>query len=228
MAVRKRRSRKTREREPQPDLTEILSRSLREEMEDHWLNGWSEEKLAQRYGHSVEDIRRWIKKELVNKHRSRYERITMVFDNLFAATDVAHTEFMENPSNSNSMSYTGLVNSLRGAMVDLDNVQDNRELADELLKLALNPLIRKLTQVLIDELGNFKEELMLKFEEDDADRIANDVATRCGSHFKSALDDSVRRIENILGAQDKNKRKALKGISKKKKKKGHLKSVPAA
>lgn len=203
----------------------VAPRETLKEMENNWLSGWDEERLSRVYHYPVDEVKHWVRTKLVNKYSSRYERITLIFDNLFEAAETAHQVYLAAPTNSASMAYTSIVNSIRGAMVDLDNVQDNQELADDILKLALNPLVKKVTQCLIDELGSFKEEIMLRFSEDDANRISNEVATRVGSHFKTALKETTARLDTILGARDKNKRKALEG--KVKKKHNHLRSVPS-
>lgn len=208
---------------PIHSLSKTCDPEVLKEMEDCWLKGMEALEIARQFSQPLKAVQRWINKDLINKYSSRYERLTLTFNSLFEATEVAHQRYMDDPSNANSMAYTGIVNSLRGAMVDLDNVQDNAALADDLLSIVLNPLIRRLTNVLIDELGNFKEELMLKFDEDDADRIVNDVTTRVGSHFKTATQQTVERLESVLSVKDNNKRKALGGA----KKRGHLKSVPS-
>jgi hypothetical protein len=205
-------------------LVDLVDEATLKEIEERWLEGWDANKIAATYDKPLKLVNYHIKSELVNKHSSRFERLGLVFDQLFSASELAFNEFLKKPSQTRSMAYSSIVNALRGALVDLDAIQNNAELADDLIKLVINPLIRKVTNILIEELGNFKEDLMLRFGEEEADRIVNDVTVKLGSRFSSLLEDTGERLENVLTVRDKNRKKTLNGKGKKGSK-SHLKLV---
>jgi hypothetical protein len=208
-----------------PLKSRLMPESLKE-IEDMWLDGVEEEELSKRFGLRVEEIHKHIQDELVNKYSSRYDRAGMMFDRLFSAIGVAHGEYMENPTQGQAIAYSSMINSFRGALVDLDNLQNTAEVADDIIKIALNPLLKKMVQVLIDELGSFKEILASKFGEEASTKISNEVASRVSSHFKVALEDTRGRLEGVLGTQDKNRKRAVEGKANSGKKKNkHLKAV---
>lgn len=194
-------------------LEKIVAKETLAEIESKWLDGWDANKIAIRYGYSEEKVEQWIHSVLVNKYRSRYERLAQVFDDLFASANVAQKSYLNNPTMQNSVAYTSIVNSLRGALVDLNSVQDSEELAQDIVTYVLNPLINKVTTTIIEELGSYKEELLIKFSDEDATRITNDVGERCSTHFSTAVENVAERLEEILQAKDKNKKRILKGKS---------------
>jgi len=184
-----------------------------EELKTDWLeHGTDEDVLAKKYEIDIKDIQKHLRKCLINKHRSRYERLAMVLNDIFDDIDIARKEFQADPTFHNSASYQGLIREFRGVVGDLENIQNASELSDELTKLVLNPLTKQLTQTIIGEVGTFKEELSLRFGEEETDRLINELILRVGKQFEHALVKAHDRMEQALSARDKN-RKSFKGRS---------------
>lgn len=188
-----------------------LEKNELEALKTAWLEeGTDEQVLAEKFEIDVKDIQKHLRKCLINKHRSRYERLAMVLNDIFDDIDIARKEFQADPSFHNSASYQGLVREFRGVIGDLENIQNAAELSDELTKLVLNPLTKQVTQVIIAEVGTFKEELSLRFGEEETDRMIKELILRVGKQFEQALAKAHDRMEQALSARDKN-RKSFKG-----------------
>lgn len=203
---------------PKSDLKSSLSPELLDDIKNLWKEGKDAKYISSRYGLDVEQVERYVDKELVNKYRSRYQRLAKVFDRLYEATDLAHDEYMGGPTQGKSFSYTSLVNSLRGALVDLESLQNDADMSADIVKLVLNPLIRSLTRTIIDEMGSMKDELLLHYRQEDANKLINDATKRIGTHFGKGLDDAISRLERVLNTRENNRKKVLGGGKKEKKK----------
>ena len=165
--------------------------------------------LSERYDIPENLVELYIKKEFVNKNSSRYERLSMTFDGIFDSLTIAQQCYQQNPNNFNANSYIGMVNALRGALSDLDSIQSKEDLSQEIINFLINPLINKVTHSIINEFGNLKKEIMGRYKEEEADRIVTSMVQRVGIQFKSLLEDTVEKLENLLSAKEKNKKKIL-------------------
>jgi hypothetical protein len=203
-----------RQAQDDPDFCFVCTALEKHELEDlktEWLeHGTDENTLAEKYEIDVKDIQKHLRKCLINKHRSRYERLAMVLNDIFDDIDIARKEFQADPTFHNSASYQGLIREFRGVIGDLENIQNAAELSDELTKLVLNPLTKQITQIIISEVGTFKEEISIRFGEEETDRLINELVLRIGKQFEQSLVKAHDRMEQALSARDKN-RKSFKG-----------------
>jgi hypothetical protein len=151
------------------------------------------------------------------KHSSRYARVGRAFDLLWEAIDLAHETYMAAPTMYNGTSYQGLLKQLRALMVDLENVQNSKELGDDLVQFAVNPMITAITNAVISEAGSLREDLEAKFDEPEAERLVADLVKRLASHFTRASRVAHDRIMDTLSARDKNRLKAAGGPGRPKK-----------
>jgi hypothetical protein len=108
-------------------------------------------------------------------------------------------------------SYAGFVKQLRGLLADLDKVQNAAELGEDLTRLAINPLVRSLTNSIISEMGRLKEELGQHVPESVSERLTNEVVTRIATPFKRAAQQAGEELESALAARDKNRVSAVAG-----------------
>ena len=152
---------------------------------------------------------------LTNAHRSRYARAVAQYNMLWDALSIAHREYKANPDSWNAQAYTQMVHQLRGLLSDLDKIQDATEIADDLTTLALNPLVRRVTNTIISEAGRLKEDLLQhKLSQEVVDRIVGSFIRRIAPSFSDATLEARDLIEDTLGAKDKARgRKAMKRSS---------------
>lgn len=148
---------------------------------------------------------------LLNQHRSRYARVSEQFDMLWEALHTAHRVYLAAPDMFSATSYAGFVKQLRGLLQDLDKVQNAHELGEDLTRLAVNPLVRSLTNTIISEAGRLKEDLTQHVDEDITERLVNGFITRIAPQFKRSAELAHEEIENALAARDKNRVAAVSG-----------------
>jgi hypothetical protein len=166
---------------------------------------------AQSVAGAVEVIDRHVDVCLQNQHRSRYARVAEQFNMLWEALHTAHRVYVSSPDMFSATSYAGFVKQLRGLLADLDKVQNAAELGEDLTRLAINPLVRSLTNTLISEMGRLKEELGQHVPESVAERLTNEAVTRIATPFKRAAQTAGEEIESALAARDKNRVSAVAG-----------------
>jgi len=209
------------------ELCKVLSPDALAHVEEAWLSSATVRQIAAREGVASGVVRwdqlgmdnnraealieRHVQVCLYNKHRSRYQRLGTQFDMLWEAINVAHAQYLATPNMYNGTAYQALCKQLRQTLVDLENVQNASELADDLVRLCLNPMIKGVTNSLITELGSLREDLGAKFSEAEADRMVNDLATRLGTHFKQQSERAHDRIIDMMEARDRNRSKAATG-----------------
>lgn len=160
---------------------------------------------------AMEAIDRHVDVCLQNANRSRYARVAEQFNMLWEALHVAHRVYVGSPDMFSATSYAGFVKQLRGLMADLDKVQNAAELGEDLTRLAINPLVRTLTNTIISEMGRLKEELSQHVPETVADRMTNEVVARIATPFTRAAHTAGEEIEATLAARDKNRVAAVSG-----------------
>ena len=147
---------------------------------------------------------------LYNTYKSRYARSAKAFDRLWEAIDIAHHAYKQDPCQYNATSYAVLAKQMRQILIDLENLKNAADQAEELVACALNPMVKSFTHSLVSESGSLKEDLLAKFTEEDADKIVGDYLKRLGTHLKTATEAARDRIEEVLDAKDK-KRSVPKG-----------------
>ena len=167
--------------------------------------------LGDDVGAAVEAIDRHVDVCLRNQHRSRYARVTEQFNMLWEALHVAHRVYLSNPDMFSATSYAGFVKQLRGLLGDLDKVQNAAELSQDLVRIAVNPMVRALTNAIISESGRLKEDLGQRIPEADADRLINEFVKRIATPFSRAARVAGEGIESTLAARDKNRVGAVVG-----------------
>ena len=180
-------------------------------VEKAWNSGRLADSIASDLGLPATIVDSHIHQCLMSRTFSRYARVSLAFDLLWQAIDVAHRTYMADPSMYNATGYQGLVKQLRALMVDLDNVQNADELADDITQYALNPLVTTLTNALISEAGSLKEDLTARYDETEAERLVGDMLRRVAQHFTEASRTAHERIKDTLSARDKNRIKAAGG-----------------
>jgi hypothetical protein len=149
-------------------------------------------------------IDRHVEVCLTNIHRSRYARAIAQYNMLWDALAQAHRCYMASPDSWNAQAYSQFVHQLRGLLGDLDKIQDASEIADDLTALALNPLVRRLTNVLISEAGRLKEDILqYQVPPDAVDRVVGTFIRRIAPAFSDATMEARDLIEDTLGARDK-------------------------
>lgn len=209
------------------ELCKVLCPEALTAVGEAWLNGATVRQIAAREGVAAGVVRweqlgldkdraealveRHVQVCLYNQHRSRYQRLGTQFDMLWEAINVAHAQYLAQPNMYNGTAYQALCKQLRQTLVDLENVQNASELADDLVRLCLNPMIKGVTNSLISELGSLREDLGAKFSEGEAERMVNDLATRLGAHFKQQSERAHDRIIDLMEARDRNRSKAATG-----------------
>lgn len=176
-----------------------------------WNSGKLADHIASDLGLTSTIVDVHIHRCLMSSTFSRYSRVACAFDRLWQAIDLAHRTYMSDPSMYNGTSYQGLLKQLRALMVDLDNVQNANELADDITQYALNPLVTSLTNALISEAGSLKEDLTARYDEVEAERLVGDLLRRVAQHFTEASRTAHERILDTLSARDRNRTKAAGG-----------------
>jgi len=167
-----------------------------------------------------EAVQRHLDVCLFNRNRSRYARTAEQFNLLWDALRTAHNVYQSNPDMFNATAYAGFVKQLRGLLQDLDKIQNAAELSEEITGLALNPLVRNLTNVIISESGRLKEELLGRIPEHDVERIMSSFIERSGVEFKRAAETAYASLLDVLAARDHNRASAVRGHPKKKRSTG--------
>jgi hypothetical protein len=176
-----------------------------------WLDQKPCQVIAAEAGMDEKSVLVHIHRCLMTRHTSRYGRVSVAFDKLWAAIDLAHDTYMADPSMYNGTSYQGLLKQLRALMVDLENTQNSTELGESLTQYAVNPMITAITNAVISEAGGLKEDLTAKFDELEAERLVSDFVSRLAKHFTAASRIAHDRILDTLSARDKNRLKAAGG-----------------
>lgn len=179
-----------------------------QEVEKRFLKGEEPEAIAEALELKTGRVQRHIQRCLLNKHRSRYERVASIFDDTFSAIQVAKDLYMENPTSDNAYAYSSLINTLRGALQDLNAIQSGEELAEEITDMAVNPLIRGMVDRIADETNQLQSEVAPSIGEAYAKRLVDDHLERIGGLFKNLAEECHGRMVDILTARDKNRRKA--------------------
>lgn len=203
------------ERKPLPIVTECvlcaeLPPKLLEKIERAWLREKTAKQIGKHYNIPHELVEIHIRRCLYNKHRSRFQRVSTSFDNLWEALDVAHEHYMKSPSTFTAQAYQGFVNQLRGLLADLEKIQNAPEVAAEIVRVAVNPLIRKLTDAIILESSALKEDISIKFGELESEKMIKSYVKRVGIVFGEAVKDTQSQIESVLSAKDKNRQQQKK------------------
>jgi len=205
-------------------VCEILEQPYLRRLEKTWLDGKLtrdirravSRKLARAHGDmtptlALFSVDKHVDVCLRNRHRSRYARVGEQFNMLWEALHTAHKVYLNSPDMFNAQGYSNLVKQLRGLMADLDKVQNASELGEDLTRLAINPLIRALTNTLIAEAGRLKEDLTQYVDEDRVEKMVNGMVRRIATPFKRAAQSTHDQILDILSARDKNRASAVRG-----------------
>jgi len=210
MALKKRKH-KTTKSQPQttqcvlcakkPDLAKLITKA--------WLDGQQPDTISRKFGIKLSIIETHITRCVVNKHRSRYDKLKLLLDNLFADIDIARKLWHAVGDKDTSASYQGLLHEFRGLLSDLQKVQSAEEQIDELVDLAINPLIVQLTKVIARESENLREELSVRIDATEAANTVKEFTDAVGEQFSELIPELRERLENVLTAKDKNRKHVL-------------------
>jgi len=183
-----------------------------EQLKNEWLvEGKESDDLAAKWGFRPKVMHRHIRRCLFNKHRSRYDRLRVLLDEVFEDIDLAREAFRDQPTFNNSASYQGLLREFRSTLTDLEHIQNAEELGDELIDLVINPLILRMTQIIASESGSLKEDLASRVGDVEAESLVHDLVDRVKERFSEEVRGAQQRMNDALSAKDKNRQRALKG-----------------
>jgi hypothetical protein len=174
-----------------------------------WKRGKTSEQIARHYGLPFVVVDTHVRRCLINKHRSRYQRLALVFDRLYRATELAADVYDASPNNWNAQSYQGFAHQLRGLQLDLDRIQNAGELTDELLEFAVDPLVLSLTQALVVESRILRDAIGPRLGEKEAMHQVTEFLNRVKDTYRTATEEARKRIRSILSARESNRARAV-------------------
>jgi len=174
-----------------------------------WKRGKTAKEIAAHYKVPFVVVDTHIRRCLINRHRSRYERLRLVFDRLYRATELAADCYEASPNNWNAQSYQGFAAQLRGLQADLDRIQNAGELTDELLDMALDPFVLALTQALVVEARILRDAIGPRLGEREAAHQVSEFLNRVKDTYRTATEEARKRVRSILATRESNRTKAI-------------------
>jgi hypothetical protein len=174
-----------------------------------WKQGKTPKAIADHYHVPFVVIDTHVRRCLINRHRTRYERLALVFDRLYRATDLAADCYEASPNNWNAQSYQGFAAQLRGLQIDLERIQNAGELTDELIDIAVDPFVLAVTQALVVEARILRDAIGPRIGEREAAHQVAEFLNRVKDTYRTATDEARKRIRAVLATRENNRSRTV-------------------